>query len=69
MPAAERPGTVAGVHPERVTSGAHPGRGMVLTGTVAACRPAGAGWEADLATGATMVTCRLRERPARPATG
>ena len=64
VPAAELPGTVAGIHPERVTSGAHPGRGIVLTGTVAAC-PACAGWEADLATGATVVTCRLRERPAQ----
>jgi ABC-type sulfate/molybdate transport systems ATPase subunit len=64
VPAAERPGTVAGIHPERVISGAHPGRGVVLTGTVVAGRPAGAGWEADLATGATVVTCRLSERPA-----
>jgi hypothetical protein len=53
---------VAGVHPERVAAGAHPGRGVVLTGTVAACRPAGAGWEADLAIGDTVATCRLAER-------
>jgi ABC-type sulfate/molybdate transport systems ATPase subunit len=62
VPAAGQPGNVAGVHPERVTAGAHPDRGLVLTGTVAACRPAGAGWEADLAVGAEMITCRLPER-------
>ncbi len=50
------------MHPERVASGAHPGRGVVLTGIVAACRPAGAGWEADLAIGPTTITCRLQER-------
>jgi ABC-type sulfate/molybdate transport systems ATPase subunit len=55
-------GAVAGVHPERVAAGAHPGRGVVLTGTVAACRPAGAGWEADLAIGEAKVVCRLPER-------
>jgi ABC-type sulfate/molybdate transport systems ATPase subunit len=63
VPAAGRPGTVAGVHPERVTSGAHPDRGLVLTGAVAACRPAGAGWETDLAVGAEVITCWLPERP------
>jgi molybdate transport system ATP-binding protein len=62
VPAAERAGAVAGVHPERVASGAHPGRGVVLTGIVAACRPSGAGWEADLAIGPTTITCRLPER-------
>jgi molybdate transport system ATP-binding protein len=62
VPAAGQPDTVAGVHPERVTGGAHPDRGLVLTGTVAACRPAGAGWEADLAVGAEVITCRLPER-------
>jgi molybdate transport system ATP-binding protein len=65
------PGTgesVAGVHPERVAAGAHPGRGVVLSGIVAACRPAGAGWAADLVTGDATVTCRLAERPA-PAGG
>ena len=29
---------------------------------VAGCRPSGAGWEADLAVGATTITCRLPER-------
>jgi hypothetical protein len=53
---------VAGVHPERVTGGAHPDRGLVLTGTVAAGRPAGAGWEAELAVGGEVITCWLPER-------
>ena len=57
------PDQVVGVHPERTVPGAHPGRGLVLTGTVAASRPAGAGWEADLRVDATVVTCRLPERP------
>jgi len=64
-PAAGPEGAVAGVHPERVAAGAQPGRGVVLTGTVAACRPAGAGWEADLAIGDATVVCRLPERLAQ----
>jgi ABC-type sulfate/molybdate transport systems ATPase subunit len=55
---------VAGVHPERVLAGAHPGRGLVLTGSVAASRPAGAGWEADLRVPGAVITCRLPDRPA-----
>jgi molybdate transport system ATP-binding protein len=62
VPASGPDGAVAGVHPERVTSGAHPGRGLVLTGTVAGCRPSGAGWEADLRIGAATIVCRLPER-------
>jgi molybdate transport system ATP-binding protein len=65
-----RPGVVAGVHPDRVVAGATPDRGLVLTGTIAASRPAGAAWEVDLTlpeaagvTGAPSVTCRLAERP------
>jgi ABC-type sulfate/molybdate transport systems ATPase subunit len=54
---------VAGIHPERTVAGAHPGRGLVLTGTVVATRPAGAGWEADLKVRDTVVTCRLPSRP------
>lgn len=42
---------VAGVHPERVIAGAFGDRGLVLTGTITATRPAGAGWEADLRAG------------------
>src|SRR5580698_7222328 len=55
--------TVAGVHPERVIPGAFGDRGLVLTGTVAASRPAGAGWEADLSVGDAAVTCRLPDKP------
>jgi len=64
VPAAGAEGTVAGVHPERVTGGAHRERGVVLTGTVTGCRPSGAGWEADVAADGTTITCRLPERPA-----
>jgi molybdate transport system ATP-binding protein len=56
-------GKVAGIHPERVTAGAHADRGLVLTGKVVACRPVGAGWEADLRIGEALVTCRLADRP------
>ncbi|MDQ2815694.1 MAG: ABC transporter ATP-binding protein [Actinomycetota bacterium] len=58
--------TVTGVHPERVVAGAFGDRGLVLTGTVTACRPAGAGWEADVRVGATAVVCRLPQRPPAP---
>jgi ABC-type sulfate/molybdate transport systems ATPase subunit len=65
---AGRPGVVAGIHPDRVVAGAAPERGVVLAGTIAASRPAGAGWETDLAlpageSGSAVVTCRLTERP------
>ena len=56
-------GAVAGVHPERTVPGAQPGRGLVLTGTVLASRPAGAGWEADLRVGDAVITGRLPDRP------
>jgi ABC-type sulfate/molybdate transport systems ATPase subunit len=61
-PAPGLAGAVIGVHPERVVAGARPERGVVLRGTVAASRPAGAGWEADLAVGPATVTCRLPAR-------
>jgi molybdate transport system ATP-binding protein len=54
---------VAGIHPERVIAGSHPGRGIVLAGLVTGGRPAGALWEADLLIGSAAVTCRLAERP------
>ena len=59
-------GAAAGVHPDRVLPGADAGRGLVLTGTVTAARPSGAGWEADLLIENTAVTCRLPSRPAGP---
>jgi molybdate transport system ATP-binding protein len=65
---AERPGVVAGVHPDRVVAGRSPDRGLVLDGTVAASRPAGASWEVDLLLpggreAGSVVTCRLPDRP------
>jgi molybdate transport system ATP-binding protein len=63
-PAAAADGIVVGVHPERVTAGAHPGRGIVLTGIICGGRPAGAAWEADLRIGTANVTCRLADQPA-----
>jgi ABC-type sulfate/molybdate transport systems ATPase subunit len=61
-----QPDVVAGIHPDRVVAGAIPGRGLVLTGTIVASRPAGAAWESELElpeTTGTTVTCRLAERP------
>jgi molybdate transport system ATP-binding protein len=58
---------VAGVHPERVMLGAFGDRGVVLTGTVMAKRPAGAGWEADLQAGGEIISCRISDQP--PAVG
>ena len=64
VPLAGRPGTVAGIHPDRVVPGATQARGLVLTGTIAASRPAGAVFEIDLLCAeGLMVTCRLAERP------
>jgi hypothetical protein len=54
---------VAGVHPDRVVSGADPSRGLIVTGTVEAARPSGGGWEADLRAGDAPFTCRLPDRP------
>lgn len=55
--------TVAGIHPERVIAGRHPDRGIVLSGTMTACRPSAAGWEADLGTGSQAIVCKLADRP------
>ncbi|HTZ94608.1 MAG TPA: ABC transporter ATP-binding protein [Streptosporangiaceae bacterium] len=58
------PGTVAGIHPDRVVAGAHAARGLVLTGTIAASRPAGAAFEVDLQCAENaVVTARLADRP------
>jgi molybdate transport system ATP-binding protein len=57
------PSGVAGVHPDRVIAGAYPDRGLVISGTVTAARPSGAGWEADVRAGDTTFTCRLPGRP------
>jgi molybdate transport system ATP-binding protein len=61
-------GAVAGVHPERVVPGAHPERGLVLTGQVRVRHPAGAGWEAGLQAGPEVVWCRLPDAPDAEAT-
>ena len=67
VPVAELPPgaapVVAGIHPERAVAGAYPDRGVVLNGAVTACRPAGAGWEADVRVSDTVITCRLPDRP------
>ena len=55
-------GAVAGVHPDRVVAGADSARGLVVTATVTAARPSGAGWEADLLVGDASFTCRLPSR-------
>jgi ABC-type sulfate/molybdate transport systems ATPase subunit len=57
-------GLVAGVHPDRVTAGANPARGLVVTGTVVGARPSGAGWEADVRAGGAAFTCHLPGPPA-----
>ena len=65
---ADRPGVVAGIHPDRVIPGRVPARGLVLDGSVAASRPAGASWEVDLLVPGdgqpgSVVTCRLADSP------
>lgn len=67
-PVPDRPGVVAGIHPDRVVVGRAPASGVVLDGRVAASRPAGAGWEVDLlvpdgSQPGSVVTCRLADPP------
>ncbi len=59
----------AGIHPDRLIAGADPARGLVLRGMLAGCRPAGAGWEADIRLGGGVVTARLPDRPASDGSG
>lgn len=61
--AGPQPGSVAGVHPERVAAGALPGRGPVRAGPVVGARPAGAGWDVEIATPGGPISCRLPDRP------
>lgn len=56
-------GLVAGVHPDRVAAGNCEARGLVVTASVTASRPNGAGWEADLRGGGAEFTCRLAAPP------
>jgi molybdate transport system ATP-binding protein len=69
VPAAGPAGTTAGIHPERIVLAAQPRRGLVLTGTVLAVRPAGPGWVAELGVAGTVVACRLPDRPAPAGAG
>ena len=63
VPVTAPAGAMAGVHPERVAVGAHPGLGVVLAGPVLAGRPSGAGWEADIEVSGVMLSCHLADRP------
>jgi ABC-type sulfate/molybdate transport systems ATPase subunit len=63
VPASGQSDQVAGIHPDRAIPGADPGRGLVLRGLLAGCRPSGAGWEADIRLGESTVTVRLADRP------
>ncbi len=63
IPLPGRPGAVAGIHPDRVIPGPAPDRGLVLTGTILASRPAGAGWESELQLPGAVVTVRLADWP------
>ncbi len=63
--AAGAAGVVAGVHPDRVLPGADPARGLVVTGTVTAARPSGAGWEADVLVGRRPVHLPAAVPPGR----
>jgi len=68
VPVPGSPGTVAGVHPDRVAAGSQPNRGLVLAGTVTLCRPAGALWEITARTGAgSRATLVARLPEAAPA--
>jgi len=51
--------TVAGIHPDRVVAWRHDGKGLVLSGVVTACRPAGVLWEIGVRVADVVVTARL----------
>lgn len=51
----------AAVHPDRVRTGAHAQDGLVISGVVSRCRPAGAQWDVELRAGGLSVTARLPE--------
>jgi len=55
----ELAGTVAGIHPDRIVAWRHDDKGLVLSGVVAACRPAGVLWEIRLRVAGMAVTARL----------
>jgi ABC-type sugar transport system ATPase subunit len=65
LPGAIASGPVAAIHPDRVAAGRHPEHGLVLSGPVTSCRPAGALWEITISTGRAQVTGRFAEPAAR----
>lgn len=56
---AEAAGTVAAIHPDRVVGWRHDGKGIMLSGVVTACRPAGVLWEIGVRVSDVVVTARL----------
>lgn len=56
---AEPAGAVAGIHPDRVVAWRQDDKGLVLSGVVIACRPAGALWEVGVRVAEATVTVRL----------
>lgn len=59
VPLPKTAGSVAGIHPDRVMAWRHDDKGLVLSGLVAACRPAGALWEISVRTADAVVTGRF----------
>lgn len=55
----EAVGTVAAIHADRVVAGRHDGKGIMLSGVVTACRPAGVLWEIGIRVGDVVVIARL----------
>ena len=60
-------GSVAGVHPDRVTAASAPASGsaagLAVRGTMISAVPAGAGWEATIDVQGVIVTGRFADRP------
>lgn len=55
----EAAGTAAGIHPDRIVAWRHGDKGLVLSGVVTACRPAGVLWEIGVRIGDVVVAARL----------
>ena len=55
----EAAGLVAGIHPDRVMAWRHDDKGLVLSGVVTTCRPAGALWEISVRIAGVAVAVRL----------
>jgi ABC-type sulfate/molybdate transport systems ATPase subunit len=54
-------GTMAGAHPDRMTPGRQPEKGLVLAGAVTACQPAGARWEITVRIADAAITALLAD--------